>query len=186
LNKLKFKIANAILQNGGIIAYPTEAVFGLGCDPMNPQAIEKLLQLKNRSIDKGLILVASDFEQIKPYINKLSIELFSKVMQSWPGPINWLLPANPVAPAYLRGKHTLQAVRISNHPAIQALCHEFGGAIVSTSANISKQPPAKNSIQVRLRFGNKIDYVLNGNIGYLKQPCEIRNALNDKIIRKSN
>ncbi len=179
-------IAIKTLRQGGIIAYPTEAVFGLGCDPTNAQAVEKLLRVKQRSVHKGLILVAAEFSQLEPFISELSSSLYNKIMQSWPGPVNWLLPANPLAPDYLRGKHELQAVRVSNHPVVQTLCRQFGGAIVSTSANQSKHPPAKTALQTRLRFNNKIDYVLAGTTGKLNQPCEIRNGLNNQIIRSAN
>jgi len=185
LSKFALKKANATLVKGGIIAYPTEAVFGLGCDPMNAGAIQHLLTLKNRPQSKGLILVAASFEQLEPYIQDLSPPLFDKVMKTWPGPVNWLLPANAAAPQYLRGSHRLQAVRVSQNPTIQALCREFGGAIVSTSANITGRPPAKTALQVKLCFNNSIDFVLNGKTGEQQQPCEIRNGLNDTIIRSA-
>jgi len=171
------------LKSGGIIAYPTEAVFGLGCDPMDEKATRKLLLLKNRSEQKGLILVAANFAQLQPYLTTLSPVLFDKVTQSWPGPINWLLPVNPSSPKYLRGKFNLQAVRISNHPIVQALCNAFGGAIVSTSANTSRRPAAKTALQVRSYFTNQLDYIVNETVGDQKTPCEIRNSLTDRIIR---
>lgn len=183
---IAIKTASATLEQGGIIAYPTEAVFGLGCDPMNSQAVERLLTIKNRPVDKGLILVAAEFEQLTPFIAKLPTEIFNKVMNSWPGPVNWLLPANSAAPQYLRGTHQLQAVRISNHPTVQALCRQFGGAIISTSANFSNRPPAKNALQVRLHFGRQIDYVLNQQVGDKKQPCEIKNGFSNEIVRSAN
>jgi len=183
LNKFVLKKANATLLRGGIIAYPTEAVFGLGCDPMNAEAIQHLLRLKNRPQSKGLILVAASFQQLEPYIQDLSPPLFDKVMKTWPGPVNWLLPANTTAPQYLRGSHRLQAVRVSQNPTIQALCRKFGGAIVSTSANFSNRPPAKTALQVRACFKKNIDFVINGSIGQQHQPCEIRNGLNNKILR---
>ncbi|HFE38603.1 MAG TPA: tRNA threonylcarbamoyladenosine biosynthesis protein RimN [Gammaproteobacteria bacterium] len=175
--------ADVILSQGGIIAYPTEAVFGLGCDPMNQQAVERLLSIKNRPLDKGLILVAANIAQLMPYIDTLPLPLFNKVMQTWPGAVNWLLPSNPHSPDYLRGQHELQAVRVSNHPVVSAICLQFGGAIVSTSANLNNRPPAKTSIQARLRFGKKINHVINGKVGTQTQPCEIRNGLNNAIVR---
>jgi len=183
LNRFNIKKANATLEQGGVIAYPTEAVFGLGCDPMNADAVAKLLDIKKRSVDKGLILVAGEFEQLLPFLSDIPPAMFDSIMNSWPGPTNWLLPANSAAPHYLRGKHSLQAVRVSKHPIVHALCKEFHGAIVSTSANLSRRPPARNALQTRLRFSNKIDYVLNEHVGNEKQPCEIRNGLNNQIIR---
>lgn len=183
MNRFILKKAASALRSGGVIAYPTEAVFGLGCDPMDENAALKLLALKNRPLHKGLILVAANFAQLEPYLATLSPQLFDKVMQSWPGPINWLLPANLASPKYLRGKFQLQAVRVSNHSAVQYLCEEFGGAIVSTSANVSRRPAATTAIQTRAYFTNQLDYVVNGLVGDNKTPCEIRNGLTDSIIR---
>lgn len=186
MNTFNINIASSILASGGLIAYPTEAVFGLGCDPMNYQAVARLLHLKKRPIEKGLILVAAEYQQLEPFIGDIPTPLFNKIMESWPGPVNWLLPPNPASPKYLRGEHPLQAVRISKHPAIQALCQAFGGAIISTSANYSHRPPAKNALQTRIQFNHKIDYILNEPVGHEKQPCVIYNGLNNQIIRSAN
>jgi len=184
--RLKLSKASQVLHAGGIVAYPTEGVYGLGCDPMNQSAIENLLTLKKRPMSKGLILVAANLEQLKPYIATLSTETFNKIMQSWPGPVNWLLPANPFSPRYLRGKHQLQAVRISEHPVIRDLCRTFGGAIVSTSANLSGRPSARSAIRTRLSFLNKIDYLIQEELGNQKQACEIRHSITNEIIRPSD
>ena len=150
---------------------------------MNEKAVTKILQLKNRPEHKGLILVAAEFSQLQPFVAELSPQLFAKVMQTWPGPVNWLLPINLSAPRILRGKYHLQAVRVSNHPVVQALCNAFGGAIVSTSANTSNRPPAKTAMQARGYFGKQLDYVVKAPVGGQKKPCEIRNVLDDRIIR---
>lgn len=152
---------------------------------MNHKAVNKLLQIKKRPMSKGLILIAAELEQLEPFIETLSTELLNKVMSTWPGPVNWLLPANPLSPHYLRGEHRLQAVRVSNHPTVRALCTQFGGAIVSTSANLSKRPPARTAIQANRCFYHKISYILHGHVGKLHQPCEIRNGLNNHIVRSA-
>lgn len=171
------------LQRGGIIAYPTEAVYGLGCDPLNQQAVEKLLQIKHRLVSKGLILAASDFSQLEPFIQPVDAAIFEKIMQSWPGPTTWLLPANKQAPKFLRGCSNLQAVRISNHPVVQQLCDKLGSAIISTSANISGRRSARTALAVRTIFQNQIDYVINAKTGELSQPSQIINAITDEVIR---
>ena len=186
LSKLQIKLAADVLELGGVIAYPTESVFGLGCDPQNEDAIYRLLSIKNRSPAKGLILIAASLDQLKPYIAPLSNELLLKVQQTWPGPTTWLLPANPLAPQVLKGCHPLQAVRVSRHPLVRDLCNQFGGPIVSTSANKSNRPPAKTTIQVQLQFGKDLDYILPGKTSGQKKPCEIKNALNNRIIRPGN
>jgi len=186
MNKLQIINAAEVLQLGGVIAYPTEAVYGLGCDPQNETAIIKLLNIKKRSFKRGLILIASDIDQLAPYIAKLDNKQLDKINETWPGPTTWLLPAGEYSSVLLRGIHPLQAVRVSDHPLVKALCDQFGGAIVSTSANISRHPAARSKIHVQLRLKTKLDYILPGDVGGLAMPCEIRNAIDDSIIRSSN
>ena len=183
MNHFSILQASKVLKEGGIIAYPTEAVFGLGCDPTNLRAIRKILTLKKRSPNKGLILIAANFDQLQPYLGEIDSVIFDRVMQSWPGPVTWLLPVNPHAPKLLHGQYDLQAVRVSNFPLVQDLCNAFGGAIVSTSANQASRPPARNSLQVRLRLGRRVDYILDASVGELKQPSTIKNALTGEVIR---
>jgi len=180
---MQIKIAAEVLHHGGVIAYPTESVYGLGCDPKNDSAIIELLNIKNRSIKKGLILIASHIDQLAPYIAPLNKTQHNKVNKTWPGPTTWLLPAGEESTFFLRGNHALQAVRVSNHPVVKQLCDEFGGAIVSTSANKTQRPAAKTAIQVHRQLSNALDYILAGKVGGLKMPCEIRNGLDDSIIR---
>jgi len=174
------------LTVGGVIAYPSESVFGIGCDPHNHRAIEQLLYLKKRSTDKGLILVASSMEQLQPFIQPLDRRLVDKVSKTWPGPTTWLLPSNLKTSPLLRGSHVLQAVRVSNHPIIISLCNQFGGPIVSTSANISNKPASTSIQQIRQQFGTSLDYLLSGKLGGLSKPCEIRNAITDDVIRSGS
>ena len=186
MSNIRINIAAKVLHQGGVIAYPTESVFGLGCDPQNDSAIIKLLNIKNRSIKRGLILIASHIEQLEPYIAQLDNDLLKKINQTWPGPSTWLLPAGEDSNIFLRGIHPLQAVRVSNHPIVKNLCNKFGGAIVSTSANKTNRPAAKTTVQVYCKFGQQLDYILAGGVGNLSKPCEIRNGLNDEIIRSGS
>lgn len=173
------------LHSGGIIAYPTEAVFGLGCDPHNAQTVQRLLEIKQRPIHKGLILIASDQQQLAPYIQPPSQALQNKLNASWPGPVTWLLPARPEVPEYLRGEHTTLAVRVTAHPLAAALCSAFGGPIVSTSANPGGLAPARDVLTVRRYFGESLDYVLNGPLGELARPTEIRHGQTGRVMRAS-
>jgi len=168
---------------GGIIAYPTEAVFGLGCDPRDGAAVLRLLALKQRSLAKGLILLAARFEDLQPFIAALPVETRSRVRKSWPGPVTWLLPARPEVPYWLRGSHTALAVRVTAHPLAAALCQACGGVLVSTSANISKRPPARSALAVRRRFGANVDYVLSGALGDLEKPTPIIDGTNGRVVR---
>ncbi|MDH5258627.1 MAG: Sua5/YciO/YrdC/YwlC family protein [Gammaproteobacteria bacterium] len=186
MNKIQIDIAAQVLHEGGVIAYPTESVFGLGCDPQNESAIRHLLSIKKRAVKQGLILIASNLDQLTPYIAPLDERLLKQVSETWPGPTTWLLPAGDESTYFLRGAHPLQAVRISNHPIVKNLCNKFGGAIVSTSANVTGKPAAKTTVQVLLRFNKQIDYILSGKVGGLKKPCEIRNGLSKEIVRPGN
>jgi len=172
-----------ILQAGGIIAYPTEAVYGLGCDPLIPEAVFRLLRLKQRDPDKGLILIASDFYQLRDYIKPLDARTMAPVLDTWPGPHTWLLPAQTWVPHWIRGKHDTIAVRVTNHPIAAALCKTTGSALISTSANISRRPAARIPSEIRRLFGTGIDMLLPGPLGDLETPTPIRDARTGAILR---
>lgn len=187
--KLKLDQAVKVLQQGGVIAYPTEAVYGLGCDPENLSAVKNILKLKERQKEKGLILVAANFEQLKPYLTPLEKHIEEKLITSWrnsSSPITWLVPAKIEVSEYLKGKFDSLAVRVSHHPLVKELCEMFDSAIVSTSANISKQEAARTSEQVKEIFSEKVDLVLEGETNIHVQPSEIRDALTDQVIRTAN
>lgn len=173
------------LQQGGVIAYPTEAVYGLGCDPANLKAIERLLSLKQRSPEKGLILIAAEFEQLSCYLADIDSSRRAEILSTWPGPVTWLWPAKPYIPTLLRGTHTTIAVRVTAHSLAAALCRAFGGPLVSTSANLSGNPPARSSEEVCEQFGDQLDYVLAGEVGGLSRPSQIRDALTGRVIREA-
>lgn len=171
------------IHAGGVIAYPTEAVYGLGCDPYNPVATQHLLDLKNRDMAKGLILIAANMDQIEPFILPISKTIWSRISKTWPGPVTWLLPARPETPYWLRGKHDSIAIRVTAHPLASALCNTVGTAVVSSSANISNLPPARNALDVQRVFGNRVDYILHGATGKNRNPTQIRDAVSGDIIR---
>lgn len=172
------------VQNGGVIAYPTEAIYGLGCDPENMDAVLDLCNLKQRPVEKGLILVASTLSQLEPYIAPTRAQL-RKATSTWPGPFTWILPASRSAPPWVTGSHTGIAVRVTAHPLAAALCEQLGHALVSTSANISNHPPARSAFQVRRIFGQQLDYILNGAIGDSVRPTRIQDARTNKTLRNA-
>ncbi len=174
------------LENGEVIAYPTEAIFGLGCDPDNEQAVLHLLALKKRSVDKGLILVAKTYSQLLPYIDDKSIPMDKRteIFSSWPGPVTWLLPASVKTPGWITGDSKLVAVRVSQHPVVQQLCEWAGKPLVSTSANVSGVEPAKTADEVVHQFSDKV-LLVEGDIDGRDRPSEIRNGLTGQIIRAS-
>ena len=171
------------LRKGNIIAYPTEAVFGLGCDPRNESAIAKILQLKGREQSAGLVLIASDFEQLKPWIADTESDLIEKAMQTWPGPVTWLFPRAAGVSDFVAGSHKTVAVRITAHEGSQAICQAFGSALISTSANPSSASPALSSNEVNHYFGNGLGGILAGPLGGASQPSEIRDLESGDVIR---
>ena len=175
-------MAARILAQGGIVAYPTEGVYGLGCLPENRDAVYRLLQLKKRSICKGLILVAAFPGQLEKYVCYPDAHVRERVLATWPGPVTWLLPAQRDVPDWIRGGHTTVAVRISRHPVVRALCREVG-ALVSTSANPEHKIPARTLRKVVEYFGHSLDYFVPGEVGGLAGPTEIRDAVTGTIVR---
>ncbi len=174
-----------VIRRGGVIAYATEAVFGLGCDPRNCDAVKRLLQLKQRKPEKGLILIASAFEQIEPFILPLDTKTQKRINKTWPGPTTWLLPVRPEVPHWITGGQKKIAIRITAHPQANALCEAFGGPLVSTSANRHKQQAARITMQVRRIFTDQLDYILPGKVGTQNNPTEIRDAESNQIVRAS-
>lgn len=143
----------------------------------------RLLALKGRAIGKGLILIAADFGQLQDYVTPLDQGSMRPLLDSWPGPFTWLLPARPSAPPWIRGKHETIAVRVTAHHIAAALCRAAGTALVSTSANRSGHSPARSSAEVRRQFGHEIDGLLPGPLGALDRPTPIRDARTGAVVR---
>ncbi|MDO6500544.1 L-threonylcarbamoyladenylate synthase type 1 TsaC [Photobacterium sanguinicancri] len=174
------------LQQGEVIAYPTEAVFGVGCDPDNEQAVMKLLDIKQRPIEKGLILIAADYDQLLPYIDdsQLSPAQRQQIKATWPGPVTWVMPTKASVPRYLTGQFSTIAVRVTDHPLVQQLCREFGKPITSTSANLSGQEPGRTAAEVELQLGHCLPAILQGETGGRENPSEIRDAITGNVFRQ--
>lgn len=182
LNSWQIHKALDVLQDGGVIVYPTEAVLGLGCDPWNGEAVQQLLRLKQRPVDKGLIIVAAAVEQLAALVNFLQVPAPDQIIASWPGPVTWLLPAYPDTPGWLTGQHDTLAVRVSAHPLVRQLCERVG-PLVSTSANPSRCRPARSTRRARAYFGRRVDYYLPGNVGGDPRPSVIRDAVTGRVLR---
>ena len=182
--KLHTKLASLRLLQGGIIAYPTEAVWGLGCDPWNESAVMALLAIKQRPVEKGLIMVAGSTRQFTPLYENLSPQQKTAVKASWPGPTTWLLPdPDDLIPPWLKGSHHKVAIRISAHPVVKALCQSFGSMIVSTSANHSGKPEIRSRLRLVKSLGNKLDYIVPGQLGSEASPSTIRDLSSGEILR---
>lgn len=182
---LTLDTALTALRAGGVIAYPTEAVWGLGCDPGHEAAVLKLLQLKQRPVEKGMILVAADLAQLDGWVDlqALPADRQAAVLATWPGPNTWIVPAGPRAPRWITGEHTGIAVRLSAHPLVTALCRHWGGPLVSTSANLAGQPPARTRDALDPVLLPLLDGLLDGQTGGLAQPTPIRDARSGEILR---
>lgn len=181
---IRVDCAARIVLEGGVIAYPTEAVYGIGCLPLAEEPLLRVLALKRRAAQKGLIVVAASIGQLEPLALLPGGALGDEMRALWPGPYTWIVPARPGLPALLTGGRPTIAVRVSAHPIVQRLCHRTGSALVSTSANLSGAAPARTALAVRLRLGRFVDYVLSGPIGDSPRPTEIRDAVTGRVLRK--
>lgn len=183
MSPLRLQLAVDSLRNGGVIACPTEAVWGLSCDPENEQAVTRLLLMKGRTVSKGLILVASAESQLGPLLADLEPEQRRQLAATWPGPVTWLLPHRGRVPRWISGDHATVAVRVSNHPVLRLLCRAWGGPLVSTSANRAGAVAAREAFQVRRYFGDSVDYLLPGAVGRRARPTQIRDLASERIVR---
>ena len=184
MSALDIESARSALLNG-VIAYPTEAVFGLGCDPRNVEAIRKILTLKDRPEDKGLILIAADYSQLTPYVKDSAIgqdKRFS-VLSHWPGPVTLILPARDTVSPLLTGGRDTIAVRVTAYEPVRELCRKLGTALVSTSANPSGKEPARTAFEVSDYFGDNIDWVWDEETGGAEQPSKIIDPFNNTVLR---
>lgn len=173
----------AHLKRGGLVAYPTEYCYGLGCDPRNRRAVLRLLKLKGRPPGKGLILIAGRFAQLEPYLPPLAADQQDILRRDGARAITYLMPARASCPRWLRGAHDTLAVRITAHAGAAALCDALGMALVSTSANLSGCQPARSYAQCRRLFGDRVR-ALRGRVGKRKKPSAIRAWKSGKIIRE--
>ena len=172
-----------LVRAGGVIAYPTEGVFGIGCAADDAVAVARILALKGRGAGLGFIVIAAAFEQVEALLAPLSRKLRARLDATWPGPVTWVVPAHADTPAWLTGGRDTLAVRITAHPPARALCERAGVALVSTSANRHGRPPARTALAVRRIFGRNIDGVLAGACGALAGPTEIRDLASGRVLR---
>ena len=177
------RLARRWLRAGGVLAYPTEAVFGLGCLPQHRAALERIVDIKRRSARKGLILVAATVAQALRHVVPLDDERMREVRASWPGPVTWVLPAQAWVDPLITGGRGSVAVRVTAHPVAAALCRVVGEALVSTSANLSGRPPARSALAVRRALGQRVDAVVPGRLGGASSPSTIRDGASGRILR---
>ena len=177
------QLAADTIHSGGVIAYPTESCFGLGCDPGNTDALRRILRIKRRSAAKGLIVIAENMRQLTPLVATWEVKYFEQVTKSWPGPFTWLLPASARVSPLLRGEFDTLALRVTAHRPAAKLCRAARISIVSTSANRAGKPMLRSAEAVAREFGDELDFILSGRIGDSTRPSTIRDAQTGGLIR---
>ena len=182
-NSDQIEAAAALLRAGGVLAYPTEGVYGLGCDPDDRAAFEKIFAMKRRPPEQGVLLIAADFEQVRPWIGDAPESAFERVRASWPGAHTFIFPRSPRVPEWVAGGHAGIALRVTTHAPSAALCRAFGGPVVSTSANRHGEAPARSAADILAIFGDEPDGVLDAPLGGLDRPTPITDAVTGAIIR---
>jgi L-threonylcarbamoyladenylate synthase len=181
----QWKIKRAALQllDGKVLAYPTDAIWALGCDPENETATLRLLAITERSPEQGLMLTAGSVAQIEHLLDGLTSKQRRVIVASWPGPATWLVPdVNNEIPAWIKGASDGVALHVSAHPLVQALCIEFGGPVVSTSACRGTAVVARSALQVVKHLGKDIDGVLHGKPGGLTPPDSIIDSRSGRVV----
>ena len=177
-------IADKITQ-GKIFAYPTESVFGIGCDALNNHSIEKVINFKGRDYSKGLIVISDDTEKLKSFIEKKYYELFCSKVRREKKPTTWIVPPESNISPLIKGDSSKVAIRVTSHMVCKKLCQYSNSALISTSANISGQEPLKIFNKVKKEFNGKIDFIVNGVVGGYNKPTQIIDLLTEDVIRKS-
>jgi|SRR6185312_5629623 len=175
--------AAALLRAGGVLAYPTEGVYGLGCDPDNRSAFDRIFAMKRRPSEQGVLLIAADFDQVRGWIGDAPEDSFARANAIWPGAHTFIFPRSSRVPEWVAGGHAGIALRVTAHMPSAVLCRAFGGPIVSTSANRHGEPPARSAADIRTIFGDQPDGVLDAPLGGLDKPTPITDAVSGAIIR---
>jgi L-threonylcarbamoyladenylate synthase len=175
--------AVAALRRGGVIAYPTEAVWGLGCDPLNQGAVARLFELKQRPQGQGVLLIGSKFEQFADFVGPCPASALARAKATWPGPNTWVFPRKDSVPVWIVGEHAGIALRVTDHPVARELCEALGSALISTSANRHGQAAARSAGEVREMFGDDLAEIVQGELGGLERPTPIRDAISGEWLR---
>jgi L-threonylcarbamoyladenylate synthase len=180
---MALRLAGRIVRAGGVVAYPTEGVFGFGCRPDDAGAVLRILDIKERDPLQGLLLIAASHEQLEDWIDLPpgSPDLQSTVEK----PITWIVPATEQVPVWIRGRHESVAVRITAHPVAAELCRQAEMPLVSTSANVAGRPPARSPYVLRRQFRQLVDCIVPGRCGPAGGPSEIRDLATGRTVRAS-
>ncbi len=173
---------SAHLKKGGLVAYPTESCYGIGCLPRHIRALDKLVCLKKRPQNKGMIVIGSSLAQLRNLLDRPSESTATMLENEWPAPTTFLLPCRRLPPL-LRGRgRSKLAVRVPAHTGARQLCKALNTPLVSTSCNHSGGRPCKTEREVRRLFGRCVR-VVGGRIGAEKAPSRIIDAETGQRLR---
>ncbi len=178
------RLAVKCLRAGGVIAYPTESVYGLGCDPMNSAAVQRLSVIKDRPEHKGFIIIAAGWTQVQTWVRPIEPRCLQPILQANSRPVTWIFPAMLTVPTSLCGPGHSIAIRFVTHPIMHALCEAYGGPIISTSANRHHESPIRDPIRLREVFQREVDVFVLGRLGSARRPSEIRDMMTGVICRE--
>ena len=179
---LDLRTAADVILGGGVVAHALEGVWGFACDPFDQRAVERVLHIKRRPHQKGLLVVAAAAGDFDAELANLTVAARRAVVESWPGAETWVV-ATGRFPSWITGGRPTVAVRVPGHPQARALARLCGGLIVSTSANVSRFPPAMTELRVRKHFQRRLDFVLPGATRHRMGPSRIRLAADGSVLR---
>lgn len=175
--------AVAVLRGGGLVLHPTEAVWGLACDPGQVAAVAALYALKQRPAGKGVILAADSHARLAPWLGTVPEPRLQAALASWPGPYTWIFPASAACPAWLTGSDGTVAVRVSAHPVLSGLAAGLGAPVVTSSANLSDAPAPRTLAEVAAPIRAGVAAIVEGDTGGLAQVTSIRHVLTGEVVR---
>ena len=176
------EVAIGVLQHGGVIAFPTDTVYGIGASLEHPAALRRIYDLKGRSPDKPLPILISRAEiidQLSPDVDERLIEL---AQQFWPGALTIVLPAADHLPAEVKAPDNTIGVRLPNHSIPLTIAERAGGAIATTSANISGTDAALAATEIQKAFGAEIDIILDGGFSPMQNASTVIRLVDGEIV----
>lgn len=175
------KRAAAVIRRGGIIAFPTETYYGLGADPYNIDGLNRLFELKRRSLSKAILVIIDNLSQLNQLISDFPEIYRSLIKKHWPGPLTLIFPALSSLSELLTGGTGTIGIRMSSSEAAKKICKSAGMPITATSANISGQPPATCVDEILRYFGDKIDLIIDGGVATTPQCSTIATVDGDRL-----
>ncbi len=169
------------LKNGKIMIYPTETVYGIGCDAFNDTAVNRIFEIKKRPLSKSLIVLIEDIEMVKELVVEIKPVAKELIMAFWPGPLTMIFKAKSGINKLLTGKTGTIALRQSPYPLLESIFEDFHHPIVSTSANISNEKPAASIQDIPTFITDKVDLIIDG--GRINNiPSTVIDVTDNKIV----